>query len=78
MQIERESSSRGLTITSPATRFKTMNNSVGKWFGGHLGNLSKEQAQAAATLADELLPSYLPGDFHIAMLEALDELGLEY
>lgn len=55
-----------------------MNNSVGKWFGGHLGGLTKEEAQAAATLADSLLPSYLPGDFHIAMLEALDELGLEY
>lgn len=54
------------------------NSSVGKWFGGHLGSLTPEQALAAATLADELLPSYLPGDFHIAMLEALDELGLEW
>lgn len=55
-----------------------MNNSVGKWFGGHLGNLTREEAMRAAELADSLLPSYLPGDFHIAMLEALDTLGLEF
>lgn len=55
-----------------------MSTSVGKWFGGDIGNLTQEQAMRAAELADKLEPVYLPGDFHIAMLEALDELGLEY
>ena len=53
-------------------------NSVAKWFGGNLGALTREQAVAAANLADKLEPLYLKEDFHVAMLESLDILGLEY
>jgi hypothetical protein len=50
---------------------------VERWFGGNYGQLTRQQAEIAAEMAEELRTDYLARDWWVAMAEALDYLGWE-
>lgn len=54
-----------------------MSEAAQRWFNGDFGKLTREQAEIAAEMADELMGAYLPADSYCGMLEALEVLGWE-
>lgn len=50
--------------------------SLDRWFGGTLGNLSQAEAVLAAEMADELVKDYSEDDWMYAIVEGIEHTGV--